>query len=143
MNRMRLCGVILVSLLWIVSLLGQSETVLTGQSVTAIQAHVPEGVPVIFNNDTLFFVFTPLGEFKAKERAAAINERVSFLTGNDMVLDSMRMVDNEGVIDVLLDTLRVFSVTGGDAAVFNKPREELAESYKAIIQKTVEEHRGS
>lgn len=138
---MRLCGVILVCLLGIVSLLGQSETVLTGQSVTAIQAHVPEGVPVIFNNDTLFFVFTPLGEFKAKERAAAINERVSFLTGNDMVLDSMRMVDNEEVIDVLLDTLRVFSVTGGDAAVFNKSREELAESYKAIIQNTVEEHR--
>lgn len=97
--------------------------------------------PVVFADDTVFFVYSPLGEFDATERSNQITQRLRALARNQASLQSLRIVENEGVTDVLLDTLRVFSVTGADARMEGKEREILAEEYRSKIQSAIAERR--
>jgi small-conductance mechanosensitive channel len=101
----------------------------------------PRGIPVVFAGDTVFFIYSPLGEFKAEERAEHIAGQLRFLARNDWSLDSLRLVENGGVTDALLDTLRVFSVTSDDAAALHQLRSQVAGEYKSIAQKVIRSRR--
>ncbi len=99
------------------------------------------GVPVVFADDTVFSVYSPLGEFNTEERAQQIIQRLRFLARNEWPLQSLRIIENEGVTDVLLDTLRIFSVTAADARVMEKEREVLAAEYRSKIQTAISARR--
>jgi len=97
--------------------------------------------PVILAGDTLFFIFSPLGEFEADERAQQVTGRLRMLSRDSQALDSLRITENDGVSDVLLDTLRVFSVTRHDAAVIGLDRDSAAARYRAVVIAAVQERR--
>jgi len=101
----------------------------------------PVAIPVVFSDDTLFFLYSPLGEFEATERAQQIANRLRTIARSDLPVDSLVLQENNNVTDVLLDTLRVFSVTAQDAAAMGHTRRAVAEGYKGIIIDAVKERR--
>jgi small-conductance mechanosensitive channel len=101
----------------------------------------PAAIPVVFSDDTLFSVYSPLGEFEATERAQQIANRLRTIARSDLPVDSLVLQENNNVTDALLDTLRVFSVTAQDAAAMGSPRLAVAEGYKGIIIDAVKERR--
>jgi len=109
-------------------------------SDTSLVAQFAES-PVVFADDTLFIIYSPLGEFVPSERAAQITQRLRDLARNKRQLDSLRLVENEGVTDAVLDTLRVFSVTGHDASVLGLPRDSVAREYRQIVIEALRERR--
>jgi small-conductance mechanosensitive channel len=120
----------------------QADT--TAQEVAAdtLRGMTIVGVPVVFSDDTLFFVYSPLGEFIAPDRATHIVTMLRILAHNEQNLDSIRLYDTEGVTDALLDTSRVFSVTTADAKALGVPRRDLADRYRTIVINAVSQRRG-
>ena len=51
---------------------------------------------VVFADDTLFYVYSPLGEFEVQERSTHIAERLRELARSKQKLDSLRLVENRG-----------------------------------------------
>ena len=111
--------------------------------VETVAVAPPKGIPVVYADDTLFSVYSPLGEFVPEERASQILTRLRLLARNDAPLESLRIVESEGATDVLLDTLRVFSVTTADAERVGKSRTGAAQEYVPLIQKALEQRRTS
>jgi small-conductance mechanosensitive channel len=85
-----------------------------GDSVTA-PAPSP-GAPVVYGNDTLFYIKARLGPFTPEQRAASANERIRHLADNLLAtFDSAVAVDNGQSTDVLAGDVVLFTVTEADA----------------------------
>lgn len=118
------------------------DTVSTrGGTADTLREVRPPGHPVILAEDTLFLIYSPLGEFEAEERARQVVGRLRMLARDSRPLDSLTITENEGVSDVLLESLRVFSVTRRDAATIGLDRDSAAAQYRAVIIAAVQDRR--
>ena len=115
-------------------ILGQA----TAQSASEVTQ--PTGVPVIFQRDTLFYVYNPVGSFSKEERAAAVSRRIEELSeARFFSKDSVKVVDNVLTTEIAYHDKTIISITDTDAAVAERPREEIAEIYAAKIRTVVSE----
>ncbi|MDX5419184.1 MAG: mechanosensitive ion channel family protein [Hymenobacteraceae bacterium] len=98
-----------------------------------------KGIPVVLHKDTLFHVHQPVGSFTKEERAAAITKRIKGLAEERFFQrDSVKVVENVLSTDVVYADRMLMSVADADAAMVEKPRQELAELYAAKIRESVE-----
>jgi small-conductance mechanosensitive channel len=95
-----------------------------------------QGYPVVFYQDTLFYLSQNLGPFSPEERAKAILKRLDKAVNNyTSENDSFEIVkNNENNLIRFKDNL-IMSVTNEDAEALGTTGEELAKDYKDKIQK--------
>lgn len=86
--------------------------------------------PVIFYEDTLFFISTELGPFNQEERALSFSKKLESLSESE-VLDTALLTfkRDEVALEILHGDLILGSVTEKDAAFFGKTQEEIAKDY--------------
>jgi small-conductance mechanosensitive channel len=99
--------------------------------------------PVTLNRDTLFSIYTRTGSFNAKDRAAAISNKIEKLYRDPFFRsDSLSIAENEGSYDVLYKKSEVIVSIGNlDALWFGKSNQQLATEYLKQIKKTINEER--
>lgn len=93
------------------------------------------GFPVMgFFNDSLFFIYSKLGSFSAKDRADAISKRVNNLAGNFRFSpDSLKLTEAETTVDIVFQETIIMSVSENDALWNNATKAGLAEAYRKKI----------
>lgn len=101
------------------------------------------GYPVMLNRDTLFHIYTRTGSFNAKDRAAAISNKIEKLYSDPFFkADSLAVAENEGSYDILYKRAEVvISIGNLDALWFGKSNRQLATEYLQTIRKTIIEER--
>jgi small-conductance mechanosensitive channel len=95
------------------------------------------GFPVAPFNDTLFYIYTQIGAFSARDRAKAINERIADIYKDPFFKpDSFRVNESFGAsFDILYNNqTQVLSVTNLDALWMGIDGKELANDYLQKIQ---------
>lgn len=95
-----------------------------------VKGHVVNG----FFNDTLFTIYNKLGSFSAKDRATAINARISTLADEfGFNAKSIKIVESETTLDIVKGENIIMSVSENDAIWNNTTKAALAQKYKTII----------
>lgn len=94
-----------------------------------------KGFPVLgLFNDTLFYVYSRLGSFSAKDRAMAISVRVRSLSSHFMFrADSLKVSPSETTVDLSFGDHIILSVSENDALWNDTTQTELAQKYQKII----------
>lgn len=94
-----------------------------------------KGYPVLLLHDTLFYIYTKIGSFSAKDRAIAVAGKVEKLYEDAFFEpDSIKVVENEGAWDIMYNSDEVIlSVDNLDGLWFGKSNEVLAREYATII----------
>lgn len=101
------------------------------------------GYPVLLNRDTLFHIYTRTGSFNAKDRAAAISNKIEKLYNDPFFrADSLTIAENEGSYDILYKKSEVIVSIGNlDALWFGKDNRQLAMEYLHTVKKTINDER--
>jgi small-conductance mechanosensitive channel len=101
------------------------------------------GYAVMLNRDTLFHIYTRTGSFNAKDRAAAISNKIEKLYSDPFFrADSLSVAENEGSYDILYKKSEVVVSIGNlDALWYGKSNKQLATEYLQKIKKTVGKER--
>lgn len=97
------------------------------------------GYPVLLKNDTLFYIYTRIGSFNPKERAAAISQRIHKLYEDPFFnQDSLHAVETDNGYDIIYKKETVIiSVSNLDALWFEKDNKELADEYLSTIKEVI------
>jgi small-conductance mechanosensitive channel len=112
------------------------------QSTAADTAHVaiPGGSPVVFEDDTLFFIYANLGPYTAEDRARSVVSRLKLLTKDrSLTLDSLSTVQNNSAVDIRYKTRTITTITVGDASARGMLPEEVAEEQLEVIREALDE----
>ena len=118
-----LCG----GMLSPIGLLAQQDSSLTNQ-----------GVPVIYQEDTLFLVYGFVGAFSPEARAEAVIERLDEILTNPLLRkDSVLIVEGENSTDIVMGTLTIMSVTDEDAMGAGQNRRALSIQYRNILKQAL------
>lgn len=105
------------------------------QKTTVQQQKIPGGTPVVFEGDTLFFLYSKLGPYSASERAAAITQRLeAIIELSDFEPDSLRVNEADVTYDIRYKDRIVLTITQQDAAIAGVPAEALATQYLEILR---------
>ena len=94
-----------------------------------------KGYPVIgFFKDTLFNIYSKLGSFSVKDRALAISKKIEALENfYDFHPDSLKLVEDDGTIDIICGESIIMSVIENDALWNNSTKLETAKLYQGLI----------
>ncbi|MEO8210526.1 MAG: mechanosensitive ion channel family protein [bacterium] len=95
-----------------------------------------KGFAVTLLKDTLFLIYTKIGSFNAKERAAATRNRIQKLYDDPYyTADSLRIIETENGSDILYNNETVIcSITNLDALWLGTNSKQLADDYLAKIK---------
>ncbi len=98
----------------------------------------PIGAPVIYGQETLFYLYDTIGPFTPQERAEALTERLKRL-GNDPMASTFIVTasDQELTSELVHGDTVVMTVTDRDAQPTGKSRQDLAKEYARKIQSAV------
>ncbi len=99
---------------------------------------VPAGAPVIFEGDTLFFLYGRLGPFGPAERAAGVARRLRADAHTTGLRDSVTVAEHEGVVEVLLGDEVLMTVLAADAEAAATTRLLLADFYGGKIRSALQ-----
>lgn len=100
------------------------------------------GTPVIFNRDTLFYIYAKLGSFSANERAQAIALRLKKLIENpQFYADSLKLNDAERSSDLVYGNNILLSITEEDAIWAKKRRDPFSVEIKNKIASVILKYR--
>ncbi|UEG53843.1 mechanosensitive ion channel family protein [Mucilaginibacter daejeonensis] len=92
------------------------------------------GEPVVFFNDTLMRIYSRQGSFSAKERAAAVVQRIDKIGAMHFFSpDSLKIVNAEQTIDLQYGNTLIMSISELDALWAGIPKTALAQRYRAKI----------
>jgi small-conductance mechanosensitive channel len=102
-----------------------------------------KGFPVLgFFNDTLFTLYTKLGSFSPKERAQAVTRRIEALPGRiRFEADSLKVQETENAAEVVYGETVLVSLSENDALWNETTSVVLAQNYRNIIARAVEEYK--
>ena len=96
------------------------------------------GSPVIFINDTLFFVYAQIGPYTPQERANSIMERLDRISKDPTVaLDSIKLINESNFTNIIIGDVVLMSVTDVDAKIVGLTHEDLALANSVIIKSTL------
>lgn len=109
------------------------QKIMIQHQVDSLRA-VTAGVPMIFNGDTLFYIYSKLGPFGPTQRAESIAKKLLILGDNDD-FDPAKLVVTSGAEsdDISYEEIIILSVTDSDGFWINKPRSEIIAGYKDQI----------
>jgi small-conductance mechanosensitive channel len=102
-----------------------------------------DGVPVVFNGQTLFVIQDRIGSFSPEERAEAITRRLEKIA-NDRSIDVNNLKieeEKDDTTSLILGHQVIITITEGDAKVARENRQELADEYRKQIQSSIEQYR--
>ncbi|NML66731.1 mechanosensitive ion channel [Hymenobacter sp. RP-2-7] len=110
--------------------------------IDSLKLHA-RGYPVVVRQDTLFDVYTKLGPFRPRERAALIAQKVQRLQTDigEFHPDSLRLTPAEQTTDLTYGEQVIQSISDNDALWMNVPRDSLARFYRARILGAVQHYR--
>ena len=100
---------------------------------------VTQGFPVAPFKDTLFYIYTKLGPFSARDRASNITNKIKSLLNEKEDVPEFHIKDNEETTDVLSSDVILLSVTNDDAIWVGTNREDLAAVYKNAIETSIKD----
>lgn len=108
----------------------------TAQVPDSLVVPVPVGAAVVLPlADTLFRVYGRVGSFGAKERAEAIERRLTaLLKASSFAPDSLSVVDTEQDSEIVYGDQQLLSVGAAEAQVLVQPRPVVARKYLAILR---------
>ncbi|HAA22853.1 MAG TPA: transmembrane ion channel [Cytophagales bacterium] len=100
---------------------------------------VTEGAAVAPFEDTLFFLYAPVGAFTAQDRAEHVRDQLNEIveTETGFVPDSLRIIISEGNYDLVYLDQMILSITPFDAAWAENTQKALAQGYLEQIQLSV------
>ena len=100
------------------------------------------GVPVIFDKDTLFFIYSKIGPFSPTDRAKSISTKLYKLV-DDYAFNpsSINISENEASIEIISGETTLLVINEEDAFWLDKPMSELAEEYQATIVKALNSYK--
>ncbi|HWK57474.1 MAG TPA: mechanosensitive ion channel domain-containing protein [Parapedobacter sp.] len=111
------------------------------QKVDSLRA-LNQGVPIVPFRDTVFIIYTSLGSYSAKERAAAVESRIKALANNyEFGVDSLQLEEQENHFLVRWRDQMVVSVNDQDALWMNTDVASLADHYLAAIKESIATYR--
>lgn len=109
------------------------------RSIDSLRA-VTQGVPVVVDDDTLFVLYAGRGGYSAIDRAEMVNEILTKIgKQSGLGRDSVYLLDNDGYTDIMYGRKVIVSITDHDAIWQNTSRQELAESYKPLLEAKIRE----
>ena len=101
-----------------------------------------KGAPVVFNRDTIFYIYAKLGSFTAADRAQAVSSRLTKIAeGTAFHADSLKSSNAERSTDVFYKNELLLSVNEEDAIWAKKNRASLADEIKTHIDKSILKYR--
>ncbi len=93
------------------------------------------GHPVVFKDDTLFYIYSKIGPYKPTDRVNTIQRRITALMKEgDFEPDSLKIIDSEVSSDIWFKDRVVFSVTDEDALAEGESRKSLAQKNLLILR---------
>lgn len=100
--------------------------------------NITQGYPVIPYRDTLFFIYSKLGSFSAKERAAQITSRLQQVQREFVVLlDSIYLISHENSAEVMYQSQTLITLNETDELWFGQSLDSLANQYKTAIEQNI------
>lgn len=101
-----------------------------------------KGFAVAPFGDTLFFVYTRIGSFSAKDRATAIESKIEKLYDNyEFSPDSLFVNTAENSSEIVYQDITLMSINELEALWHNKTAQDLAIEYQKIIQEAIHAER--
>lgn len=97
------------------------------------------GVPLVVDGDTLFMLYAKQGGLSAHDRAETASEKILKI-GKDLSLkvDSVHLFESDHFTDIMYGDKVVISLSDQDALWQNISREELAQTYRPIIEERIQ-----
>jgi len=114
-----------------------STTLSTPQPNAAVQTlPYPEfPVPVVFEQDTLLYIYSSIGPFTAAERAKNLSARLLEASQNGAFeTDSILLEDTPTYTNIKIGNVVLMCVTDQDASTLSQPRNVLASKYATLMQ---------
>jgi len=104
------------------------------QAVHQLKSIDFKGAPVVIDEDTLFSIYTPVGEISPERRAESVRNAILAL-GKDKKTnpDSIRLVSLKYYTGIIHDGKTIMSVTESDAIWLEVNRDILAQTYQLRI----------
>lgn len=100
---------------------------------------IAKSYPVIPYKDTLFSIYTKIGNITPHERAEIINERLIELYRQYIPsIDSLNVVDYGQSVEIIFKDKTIITISDYDAMWFGKNKILIANEYKNIILKDIE-----
>ncbi|MBN2890717.1 MAG: mechanosensitive ion channel [Bacteroidales bacterium] len=100
--------------------------------------------PISPFKDTLFFIYTPIGNITAKERAIIISNRLKQLYKVFIPdIDTLFVVDYGQSVDLIFNEQTILSITDLDELWFNKSKLDIATEYKNLIIQDIPKYKKS
>lgn len=107
-----------------------------------VDSILPDGVPVIYKEDTVFLIRTNYNKMSKQERVEKIsNKIVEVSKGFNELRDKIYVHIDKGFAAILLNQELVFIVTSDDAKVNRIPLKILAETYKDNFESLLLKHK--
>ncbi len=101
-----------------------------------------KGVPVVFQTDTLFKVYTSLGAYDAQTRANNLVEKLQLLYKKPFFFsDSLKVKSNHGLLSIIYQEETLIDITLTDALWADTTPEELAQAQTVIIKESIIKYR--
>lgn len=109
--------------------------------IDSLRAHT-NGVPVVVDDDTLFYLYAKNGGFSAQQRAEMEAMSIDKL-GRQMKLksDSVYLEDSDSGINLMYGNKVITTITDQDAMWTSTTRKALAEKHKKIVQDKIDKMR--
>ncbi|MDR0863807.1 MAG: mechanosensitive ion channel family protein [Candidatus Symbiothrix sp.] len=99
---------------------------------------VTTGVPVVVEEDTLFYIYTNRGGLSPTQRSIQISEMITRLgKGNNIIPDSVVILHEDFTTDVMYGSQVIISLTDKDGLWLDMSRDELAKQDRQIIVDTL------
>ena len=126
------------------------QTQASSQKVGAIVSEIPaqsaksnqQDIPVILDGETLFNFSTKVKGLSADNRAQRTAQEIEEVAKNDAIaIDSLKIVELEGLRLISTPEDLVFALIEADAKVANRPLDELAEEYLQKVKNAIAEYR--
>ena len=101
-----------------------------------------DGTPVILGDKTLFIIKKNVGSFSPQERSQAVTNRIETIANDPSIrLDTLKSLDEQDTINILLGEKLIFTLTDNDAKAAGKSRQELAQEYIQTIGDSIAKYR--
>ncbi len=101
-----------------------------------------QDVPVILDGETLFNFSSKVEGLSAKDRAARAAREIEEVAKNFVIsIDSLQVVEFEGLNLILAEEDLLFAVTKSDAKAANRPLDELTEEYLQKVKNAIAQYR--
>ncbi len=99
---------------------------------------IAKGYPVVPHKDTLFTIYTKIGNISAAERHILVMERLDYLYNQFIEkYDSLGIVDYGQNVDIVFKDKTILSISEYDALWFEKNKMLIANEYKDFILKDI------